>query len=520
MFKKLCISSLIITISLGLWAHSVFADTISDAARNAADYIVSQRDGSGSIGGIGFSGWAVQALSATGQPTGATINYLENNIDSIESMSATDVERTILAVIAGNRDPRNFDGKNLVEILKSKASGNQLGSSSQTNDDIFGILALLASGESVTEPVVKGAIQFLAHSQRSDGSFSWSTSGAGDTNNTAAVIQALQLARHRGYTVPVNLDTAVNYLKTAQNSDGGSGYQPGQASDGSSTAWVIHSIIALGEQPESWVKDGKNPYDFLLSLRDEGGGVKWQPTSEPDLFTTSFAAIAFARKSLPVAVILNAPSLSPEPSPIVSPGPTLSPTPSVSPTSVPAPTPSPSVTFTPAVSPLPSPSLVASPSPQLSPTSTPTPSPTPSPILTPISTPTPTPSPSSSPTSTLSPSPTPTPTPSPLLIVSLSEIHNNPAAQSLSTLPNDSQQFQASELQPAIDVSAPTPISPVAKVSPTPASTITLPTPGVGKIEGVGDLNNPESRSALSIAAVFAGLGLISWGIVNFRKRS
>ncbi len=65
------------------------------------------------------------------------------------------------------------------------------------------------------------------------------------------------------------IQRALEWLKTIQNEDGGFA-NPGENSSISATAWAIMALVAAGEDPHEWVKNGKSPIDFIKErLRDE-----------------------------------------------------------------------------------------------------------------------------------------------------------------------------------------------------------------------------------------------------------
>lgn len=524
--KNILSLALIIFLAGALATHHVQASQETDAATKAAHYLINQQSNSGAIGNEIFSGWAIQALVATGQSNRELVNYLERNVRNTNTFSATDLERTILAALAGKKNPRSFGDKDLVSLLLTTSQNGQIGDPSLTNDDIFGILALLASGVPATDPVVASSLTTLANSQRASGGFSWSTSGGnGDSNNTATAIQALQLAKSRGWTGNYNLDAAVNYLKSTQNTDGGFSYLPGQTSDAASTSWAINGIVATGQNPADWVKEGNTPYSYLLSLQANNGGIRWTTNETPDILTTAYAAIALAGKALPVAIVATEPSPSPSPSPTPSPSslPTPEPSPSLIPTPTPSitPTPSPSPTPTPLVTPTPAPSPIASPTPLA------TPQPTPSPK--PVSTPTPT----NNPTPTVTPSHSPSPQPSPVVLQQLFTRPDETQESEDSTAEieyNDSASFvervgetiseAISSLRPgnqsATSSSSPSTLptqSPSAVASPSPAEP--SPTPSISS-QPTTPLTQGD-RSPFRFEYVLIGIGalFVLWGLVR-----
>ncbi|NGO73403.1 prenyltransferase/squalene oxidase repeat-containing protein [Streptomyces boncukensis] len=113
-----------------------------------------------------------------------------------------------------------------------------------------------------------------------------------DVNATAIAVQALTRMRDSGKRV----DQALDWLKSVQNDDGGWGYQPGSPSDANSVSVVIGALSAAGRAPSAWKKDGKSPYDALLSLRTGQGAFAYQPGKDgklaPNYDATAAAVLA------------------------------------------------------------------------------------------------------------------------------------------------------------------------------------------------------------------------------------
>ncbi|MFB6553120.1 prenyltransferase/squalene oxidase repeat-containing protein [Streptomyces sp. NPDC056405] len=115
-----------------------------------------------------------------------------------------------------------------------------------------------------------------------------------DTNNTAAAIQALWAVGGHGDVV----ESALTWLKSVQNKDGGWGYTPGGPSDANSTSIVIGALTATASKPEQVEKGGKTPYDALLTFalpcaEDKGSGAfAFQPDKDGKLLANADATAA------------------------------------------------------------------------------------------------------------------------------------------------------------------------------------------------------------------------------------
>jgi hypothetical protein len=88
-----------------------------------------------------------------------------------------------------------------------------------------------------------------------------------------------------------------------QNADGGFPYQNpsefGVESNVNSTALVAQTIIAAGDQPESWAAAQGNPLSFLLRLRKPSGAFGFQASfADDNVLATAGAIPALSRHAL------------------------------------------------------------------------------------------------------------------------------------------------------------------------------------------------------------------------------
>ncbi|MEU3144486.1 MULTISPECIES: prenyltransferase/squalene oxidase repeat-containing protein [unclassified Streptomyces] len=181
-------------------------------------------------------------------------------------------------------------------------------------------LALLAQDTVGVEPP-KAAVDWLVGQQCADGSFAPFRADPGtacdagtmvDTNQTAAAVQALAaIGGHDAVT-----GKAVDWLKSVQNEDGGWGYTAGGAGDANSTSVVVGALAAADEKPAEVVKNGKSPYDALLTLaipcdtkgagKDDGAGAfAFQPDKKGELFANADATAAGVAGSLGVGLVVE-----------------------------------------------------------------------------------------------------------------------------------------------------------------------------------------------------------------------
>lgn len=369
---KITFLFLLIILSSLLTVRNVTADSVID---NGLNYLKSQQDSTGRITN-GFSApsqWSAIAFAANGIEISTIKNssislqdFLTSNIPS-EPSAATDWETRILAIVATNGDPTNYGGTNYVTHLESFYNNNQIGDECSLNDDIFGLLAEIASGSTSTTQIKQDVLSFLILKQDpTDGGFGYSAPGCAwystSTDMTGAAIQSLVAARDNGLTNP-NLDSAIdrakNYLLVNQNGDGGYGYYG--SSDTDTTGWVLMAFNVLDMNDATVSANTKN---WLISQqsKDDGGFLAFDyglNKSASNSTTTAQAIIALSGKSwilkifdpttglgnpTPTSIPTVMPTNTPTPTPTSTPTPTATPVPTSTPTSTPTPTSAPTPT--------------------------------------------------------------------------------------------------------------------------------------------------------------------------------
>ncbi|MBI4079023.1 MAG: hypothetical protein HY429_01870 [Candidatus Levybacteria bacterium] len=354
------------SFALYISSLTVFADALVD---NGINFLKSKQDDTGRITN-GFSNpsqWAAVAFSAAGVPIDTVKNPSVSLRDFLLShppaatSTVSDWEAALLAVVAAGDDPTNFGTVNYVSHIESAYNNQQIGETYLLNDDMFGLLALIASGSTADATITQDTLNFIIDHQAADGSFSWSpdtTCQFCDTSDdmTAAAIQALQAAKDSGmaYTgtnTLLSLDSALanarDVLISHQNADGGFGYFG--TSDADTTSWALMAFNVLGLGVSSQATLAKN---WLTAQQSASGG--FPSYSGDDTTTTSHALIALLGKGWLLYMF-------------VPPSITQAPTPTASVTSTPTPTvlltPTPTVVITPTVTPTIVPTAVHSPAP-------------------------------------------------------------------------------------------------------------------------------------------------------------
>ena len=290
----------------------------ASAARAALSYLRGHQSDTGEIDGSITTAWSTIAFGTDGQRAGdirASGSSLLGALARAPLSSATDVERQILAARASGANVRAFAGLDLVAELRRRFDGQQLGNASLVNDDIFGVLALLAAGESANSAPVAATVGTILERQGGDGSWE-------NLDLTAAAIQALRAYGEGGGQRNVDDALARARLNLRQHQDQHGGFGENSAT----TSWGIQAIVALGEDPLAWrTADGRTPWTALLRYRNASGGFRWKTGTDVSPFMTAYTVPALLGDPWPITVLSveETPKLvTPTPSP---PGPRRSP---------------------------------------------------------------------------------------------------------------------------------------------------------------------------------------------------
>jgi energy-coupling factor transport system substrate-specific component len=281
------------------------------AASSPATYLLAAQNRDGGFGPAPgqassqlYSGWAALGLAAEGynpdhvsRDGRSVIDYLRSGVRADTDPGS--LERTILAVVAAGQDPEHFGGRDLIAGLRAAIDRN--GSiSDQTNLTAFGLLALRAAG--VTES--HRTLGWLMAQEDADGGFNYATApGSSDVDDTAAVLEAL--AGNPSPEANRVRRRAVAFIERHQNSDGGFPASGGSGSNAQSTAWAIQGLISAARDPAGLHRRGaSSPLDYLRSLLSADGHVRYsRPADQTPVWVTAEAAMALARRPLPLAPV-------------------------------------------------------------------------------------------------------------------------------------------------------------------------------------------------------------------------
>lgn len=276
---------------LATTAAAANCSSTDQAIAMATDYLLScQNDDGGfganpeSVSDVKDSSLAVIALACAGknlsdlQNGSNPIQYLiahQKDLDNLSNVEAQ-TARYLVALTSAGQNPRDINGKDYVNVLKSylKPDG-QAGVENYIWDDAWIAIALAACNESGSNET-RELIEHLKKIQTLKGGWAWTGgSGAEDPDTTGIVICALACYGERAEIDAIS--KGLQYLHSEQNADGGfSTLGSNAATDG----WTILAIRAAGQDPAEWKVGSSDPLQHLMSLQKDDGAVWWKNDSE------------------------------------------------------------------------------------------------------------------------------------------------------------------------------------------------------------------------------------------------
>ncbi len=258
----------------------------------AADYLLSCQNEDGGFGpkpkslsDIKDTCMAITALASTGKNLTALamdgtdpLQYLVENEEELcnSSNAEAQVGRYVIAFASMGQDPRDINGKNYVQILKSYFSPDgEVGKENYIWDDALVVMALAACNESQSNEVL-GAIDHLLRLQTAKGGFAWNAGSKGEDPDTTGIILCAIISGGEE-TNSDAVKKGLQYISSEQNKDGGFS---SLGSNAATDSWAILAIKAAGQNPEEWKVGSEDPVRHLLGLQKEDGSVWWKSNSE------------------------------------------------------------------------------------------------------------------------------------------------------------------------------------------------------------------------------------------------
>ena len=294
---------LLLAVAFATAAPARAASASADVAR-AAGWLAAQQNADGGYGaapgddsGAEMTGWAMLGLEAAGRnpldlgAAGRTpVDYLRGHVGELKSPG--DLARTILALEGAGVDPHDFGGANMVARLLAKRRGN--GSyEGWPGSTAFAAIALRAAGAG---NALAPTLDWLRGAQNDDGGWGDLPGSPSTADGTGAAMQALSSgskAVRRG----------LSFLRQGQRPGGGFPLGGNGAVNTQSTAWAIQGILAAGGDPGSFRRGGASAPDYLAAQQQADGHYRYSKSSDQTpIWVTGQVLVAAAGQSFPVQV--------------------------------------------------------------------------------------------------------------------------------------------------------------------------------------------------------------------------
>ena len=309
MKNKLWSRGLSVVLALALCAGLWFpAGAETAPVDRTARYVMNtvQTPAAGNIGGE----WAALGLARWGgeAPAGwfeiyyqAVEAHVKETAGILHKKKYTEYSRTVVALTAMGKDPRNVAGYDLLRPLGDYEKVLWQG----INGPIWALIALDSGDyevpentEAATQATRQLYVDELLRKQLPSGG--WALSGTEpDADITALALQAL--AHYTGQsTVQTAVDNALTWLSAAQNKEDGT-YQSYGTASAESCAQVAVALCALGIDPAEdarFAKNSRTVEDALLSFQKADGSFHHVMTDDGNQMATEqgfYALVALQR---------------------------------------------------------------------------------------------------------------------------------------------------------------------------------------------------------------------------------
>ena len=284
-------------IAVMLFSATVYADT--ETAKQAVNEYIASVSSDELTPGYANGEWFVlsAARSDTKLKDGYFDVYYKKLCDTLKQSGGvlserkyTEYSRTVIALTAIGKDPRNVSGYNLLEKLADIDAVKKQG----VNGSIYALIALdcgnyiIPQAKSGTQATRALYIEHILSAQKSDGGFSLS-GDKGDADMTAMALQAL--AKYKDdKKINESIEKALVWLSENQLDNGG--YATVGEETCESSAQVLTALCTLGIDPdtdERFIKNGPTVCGNNLSYRTKNGFKHLKTLENADIIASEQA---------------------------------------------------------------------------------------------------------------------------------------------------------------------------------------------------------------------------------------
>lgn len=250
-------------------------------ADRAMEYYAASLKGDFEDGSLSADLWHLACLSGTGKLADEAFSFLQPVYESSRltaETSSAELAKAVLGQYLLKKDPRSFEGRNLVSELAARMQADGTFPSAlgpaYPADNVWSIVALSVSGEKGS---LAPALENLIASRTADNGWNSYGGATGEIDFTGMAMEALALNRS-AEGVEQALAQAVEFLRGCMDENAffvGRGQW--DTANTCSQAYAIMGLVAAGEdvQSQAYSRGGKTPVDALLSNQDPDNGGFW-----------------------------------------------------------------------------------------------------------------------------------------------------------------------------------------------------------------------------------------------------
>ncbi len=237
-------------------------------------------------------------LSSKGNLDGYTLPNSSTIADDTNNMVSS-LSTKIIILNAIGQDPRNTtNGRNLVDELIALQDENGLFANSYASitQHMFAMIALNNSNGIYDTQKAIDVLNNFYTSPTDDWGYAKRVNTFGNADTAGFALMALAPYKELD-TAKKLIGETVSFLQKEQLEDGGFAYDTTSEyfygnSNSNSTGTVISGLIAIGEDVDNWIKNGKTPIDVLLTFQNTDGGFFYEQGYNNDDFSFNQSLMA------------------------------------------------------------------------------------------------------------------------------------------------------------------------------------------------------------------------------------